>query len=134
MNAGRNRRSVAGLDVLSGPFLMISRPGDTTMNRLICALSAAGLVALAGDASAKPKAGTGDKIELLFKKLDTNHDGTLSKEEFAKIGELHKKAGEGKGKGKGAELMFEKLNTSGNGKLTLDEFRKITELRKKKAQ
>jgi Ca2+-binding EF-hand superfamily protein len=103
------------------------------MNRLLCALSAAGLLTLAGNASAKPKV---DKVELMFKKLDTNHDGTLSKEEFSKIAELHKKTGEakaeGKGKGKGAEVLFDKLNTSGNGKLTLEEFRKITELRKKK--
>ena len=103
------------------------------MNRLLCALSAAGLLTLAGDVSAKPK---GDKVELMFKKLDSNGDGTLSKEEFTKIAELHKKTGEakaqGKGKGKGAEALFDKLNTSGTGKLTLEEFRKITELRKKK--
>jgi Ca2+-binding EF-hand superfamily protein len=103
------------------------------MNRLLCVLSAVGLLTLAGDVSAKPK---GDKIAMLFKKLDTNGDGTLSKEEFVKIAELHKKTGEakaeGKGKGKGVEALFNKLDAKGDGKLTLEEFRKITELRKKK--
>ena len=100
------------------------------MNRLLCALSAAGLLSLAGDVSAKPKA---DKLAMMFKKLDTNGDGTLSKEEFVKIAEMHKKSGEAKGgKGKGAEALYDKLNTKGDGKLTLEEFRKITEMRKKK--
>ena len=102
------------------------------MFRLLCALSVAGLLALSTDASAKPKAAKGDKLEMLFKKLDTNGDGTLSKEEFSKLAEMRKKGGEGKGKGKGAELLFDKLNVSNDGKLTLDEFRKITELRTKK--
>jgi Ca2+-binding EF-hand superfamily protein len=103
------------------------------MMRLLCVLSAAGLLALAPAASAKPKAAKGDKLEAMFKKLDTNGDGVLSKEEFAKITELrHKKDGSAKGKGKGVEALFTKLNASGDGKLTLDEFRKIKELHKKK--
>ena len=103
------------------------------MKRLLCALSVAGLLASAPDAfAAKPK---GDKVEKLFKKLDTNGDGSLSKEEFAKITELRKNGdakGEGKAKGKGVDLLFKKLDADGDGKITLDEFRKITELRKKK--
>jgi Ca2+-binding EF-hand superfamily protein len=103
------------------------------MMRLLCLMSVAGLLTLTSEASARPKAAKGDKIEALFKKLDTNGDGVLSKEEFAKIAELRKN-GEGKGKGKGVELLFAKLDTKGDGKLTLEEFRKITELRKKKDQ
>jgi Ca2+-binding EF-hand superfamily protein len=102
------------------------------MLRLLSVLSMAGLLALAPDATAKPA--KGDKVEALFKKLDTNGDGTLSKEEFSKIAELHKKSGEGKGNGKHVEAMFNKLDANGDGKLTLEEFRKITELRKKKTQ
>ncbi|HEX4588697.1 MAG TPA: EF-hand domain-containing protein [Gemmataceae bacterium] len=102
------------------------------MLRIVCLLSVAGLLASAQDVAAKPKAAKGDKIEAMFKKLDTNGDGTLSREEFAKITELRKKGGEAKGKGKGVEALFNKLNTSGDGKLTLEEFRKIKELRKKK--
>jgi Ca2+-binding EF-hand superfamily protein len=124
---------MAGLDVLSGPINTISRPGDMTMMRLLCALSVAVLAAQAPDASAKLKGAKGDKVEMLFKKLDTNGDGTLSKEEFVKLSELRKNS-EGKGKGKGAELLFSKLDTNGDGKLTLEEFRKLPELRKKKKE
>jgi Ca2+-binding EF-hand superfamily protein len=101
------------------------------MLRLLCALSVAGLLASATTAAEKPKAAKGDKIAIMFKKLDTNGDGVLSKEEFSKITELRKN-GKGKGKGKGTDALFAKLNVSGDGKMTLDEFRKITELRKKK--
>jgi Ca2+-binding EF-hand superfamily protein len=107
-----------------------SRPGGISMIRLLCLLSVTGLLMSAGEVAAKGK-GKGDKLEAMFKKLDTNGDGSLSKEEFAKITELRKK-GEGKGKGKGVEKLYEKLNVKGDGKLTLDEFRKIKELRKKK--
>ena len=103
------------------------------MMRLFCVLSAASLLALAPAASAKPKAAKGDKLEATFKKLDTNGDGVLSKEEFAKITELrHKKDGSAKGSGKRVDALFSKLNASGDGKLTLEEFRKINELKKKK--
>src|SRR5262245_10408 len=104
--------------------------GKPTMLRTLCALSVAGLLASAPDAAAKTKEAKGDKAALLFKKLDTNGDGVLSKEEFAKITELRQK--EGKGKGKGVDVLFSKLDADGDGKLTLEEFRKITEMRKKK--
>lgn len=105
------------------------------MLRLLCVLSAAGLLISAPAASAKPA--KGDKLAMLFKKLDTNGDGVLTKEEFSKITELrHKKNGEGKAEGKGSgkhvEALYEKLNTSGDGKLTLEQFRKLAELKKKK--
>ncbi len=104
------------------------------MTRLLCALSVLGLLASGPAAFAKPA--KGDKLAMLFKKLDTNGDGTLTQDEFSKITELHKNGGEQKGKGNGkhVEALFNKLNTSGNGKMTLEEFRKIKEMRKKKDQ
>ncbi len=49
-----------------------------------------------------------------FKKLDTNGDGFVSKEEFA----AH---GKGKNKDK-ADAQFAKLDRDGDGKLSKDEF------------
>jgi hypothetical protein len=108
----------------------IPSPGDPIMLRLLCALSVVGLLASAPQATAGQKA-KGDKVEMLFKKLDTDGDGTLSKEEFAKIAELRKKA-DGKAKGKGVDKLFQKLDADGDGKISLDEFKKIKELRQKK--
>ena len=100
------------------------------MTQLLCALSVAGLLASAPHAAAKPKS-KGDRVEMLFKKLDADGDGKLSKEEFAKITELHKKA-DGKAKGKHVHKLFEKLDADGDGKISLDEFKKMKELRKNK--
>jgi Ca2+-binding EF-hand superfamily protein len=106
------------------------------MVRVLGVLSVAGLLALAPDGSAggKPKAAKGKGVELLFQKLDTNHDGKLSKDEFAKLSELRKAKGEGKVKvkGKGLDALFGKLDTNNDGFLSLDEFKKIRELQKKK--
>jgi Ca2+-binding EF-hand superfamily protein len=103
------------------------------MFRVLCALGVVCLIATATDVSARPKAGKVDKLEALFKKLDTNNDGVLSKEEFSKIKELQKNGeGKGKGKGKGVDVLYSKLNVSGDGKMTLAEFRKLPELRQKK--
>jgi Ca2+-binding EF-hand superfamily protein len=106
------------------------------MLRTLCLLSVTGLLAAGPNATAGGKKAKGDKVEAMFKKLDTDGDGSLSKDEFAKITELHKKsdAAKGKGKGKHVDQLFSKLDADGDGKLTLDEFRKIKELRKKKDQ
>jgi hypothetical protein len=109
----------------------IPSPGDPIMMRLLCAFSVVGLLVSSAHATAGGKAKNGDKLEAMFKKLDTDGDGTLSKEEFAKMTELRKKA-EGKAKGKGVDKLFEKLDADGDGKISLDEFKKIKELRQKK--
>jgi Ca2+-binding EF-hand superfamily protein len=112
------------------------------MLRVLSVLGAAGLLALtpadvlAGPKGAKKGKGQGQGLEALFKKLDTNHDGKLSKDEFAKITELRKGKGEGaavKVKEKAVDTLFGKLDANNDGALTLDEFKKIIELRQKKA-
>ena len=107
------------------------------MLRTICVLGVAGLLALTPSAradeeaaAAKPKAKHGAKA--LFKKLDTNHDGKLSREEFAKIGEHLKKKPDAKGKGKKLEKLFTKLDANNDGFLSPEEFKKLGELKKKK--
>jgi len=92
------------------------------------------LTPTAADAG-KPK--KGDKLEALFKKLDTNNDGKLSPAEFARMSGVKNTAKEssakpGKG-GKKTEALFKKLDADNDGFLSLDEFRKIKELKKKKA-
>lgn len=111
------------------------------MLRIACVLGVAGLLAVASDLSAKPKrvhvTAATDKIAVLFHKLDTNHDGKLTREEFKKLPDVkkHKKAVDPSKKAtKAAKLdkKFDQLDTHHNGKLTLHEFRKITELKKQK--
>ena len=77
---------------------------------------------------AKKKGGA----EAIFKKLDADNDGKLSKSEFAKLGELGKKAAAATAKkaGKGDKL-FSKLDTNGDGSLSLEEFKKMSEMKKK---
>ena len=109
------------------------------MFRLIAILSVAGLVAASpARADDKPK---GDKAkhspEALFKRLDSNGDGKISKEEFAKFAEVMKEKAKDKGKGKnangkGAEAIFNRLDSNGDGYLSLDEFKKLSEMRHKK--
>ena len=71
--------------------------------------------------------------EAIFKKLDTDGDGKISKTEFAKLGEVAKKAGKGGKAGKGDKL-FSKLDTNGDGSLSLEEFKKLGEQKKKKSK
>jgi Ca2+-binding EF-hand superfamily protein len=83
-----------------------------------------------GDDEAKAKAKPKRNPEVLFKKLDADNDGKVSKEEFLKLGELGK--GKLKDKPKLLDKMFQKLDANNDGFLTLEEFKKIGELRKKK--
>ena len=118
------------------------------MLRLLCVLGVAGVLALTPDAYAGGKKGgkgkkkKGPDLEQVFKKLDTNGDGKIDREEFAKVGEHLKKknkaadADAAKAKPKKAEKKltkrFNKLDTDGNGTLSLDEFKKIKDRKNKK--
>jgi Ca2+-binding EF-hand superfamily protein len=104
------------------------------MFRLIAVLSVAGLFAASpAFADEKPqvdKAKGKHDPEAMFKRLDTNGDGKISKEEFAKFAEIMRE--KIKGKGKGADAIFSRLDTNGDGYLSLEEFKKISEMRQKK--
>src|SRR5262245_6655477 len=75
------------------------------------------------------EAGKGKKkkgdVEAQFKKLDTNSDGKLTKEEFAKVSELGKK--NQAGKPKKIDALFSRLDTNSDGFLSLEEFKKMAE-------
>ena len=74
-------------------------------------------------------------LETLFKKLDTNGDGKLSREEFAKIGELAKKPsakGNAEKRAKRLDKQFTRLDTNKDGFLSLDEFKQLHKGKKTK--
>jgi EF-hand domain pair len=83
-----------------------------------------------GTGKRKSKGAFGDP-EATFKKLDTNNDGKLSKEEFAKIRENMpakvKEKTNGKGNGQFAGKFFDMADTNKDGYLSLDEFKKMRE-------
>ena len=78
----------------------------------------------------------GKDPETIFNKLDTNKDGQLSPDEFARLGELRKRAGDAGKAGAKAEgrlsKLFSRLDTNHDGVLSLDEFKRIREIRRNK--
>lgn len=82
----------------------------------------------------KGKAGFGDPAAM-FKKLDTNNDGKLSKEEFArfrdnlpeKVKEKLKEKTGGKGNGQLSDKLFDLMDENKDGYLSLDEYKKMRE-------
>jgi hypothetical protein len=68
--------------------------------------------------------------EALFNKLDTNGDGKLSREEFAKMVERMREKAKSKGKtlpaGTG-ERLFNRIDTNHDGYISLDEFKTMRE-------
>ena len=74
-------------------------------------------------ADADKKKGKRDP-QAIFKRLDSNNDGKLSKEEFSKFGK-----GDNATK---ADKFFGKLDTNSDGSLSADELKKIGERKKKK--
>lgn len=100
------------------------------MSRLLVLFFSLNLLALSGVSDAADKPGQKFDPEKIFKQLDTNNDGKLTKEEFLKLGDfLKEKLGAEKGEKAGAFLdkMFERLDTKKQGYLTLDDFKKIGE-------
>lgn len=80
----------------------------------------------------------------LFKRIDTDGDGKVTKEEFEKAGErlrerqkereTRPKAGASAGNGKVGTRIFERLDIDKDGTLSLDEFKKLGELRHKRRE
>jgi Ca2+-binding EF-hand superfamily protein len=85
---------------------------------------------LAGAEGAQPKHAKHD-MAALFKKLDTNNDGKLTRDEFMKLPEVlgRKPTAAGKHQQMLAKL-FDRLDADGNGTLSLEEFRKLPEVRR----
>jgi hypothetical protein len=97
------------------------------------------VVGLSGDrlgfaAPQKGKAKAAD-LEELFKKLDADNDGKLSKDEFKKIGDAAGQKVQIKNSPFGGairdaiiEKLFEKLDADSDGMLTMDEFKKLPDV------
>jgi hypothetical protein len=107
--------------------------------RKSCGLVLAGallMLATAGSAADPPvdqakKSQRGDP-EAVFKRIDTNGDGKISKDEFKAFIEKASK-----GKKLNAELiekLFGRLDTDGDGYLSLEEFKGLRELRERLVQ
>src|ERR1700722_20781743 len=90
---------------------------------LFCVLSSA---LPAQDEKARPKYDPA----VLFKRLDTNGDGKLTKAEFMKLTQLSPAL---KDKPEAAAALFEALDTNKDGFLSLDEFKKIVDQGNKQA-
>ena len=91
---------------------------------IILGLSLLSTPAMAGGGKGKKKMDPAEE----FKKLDTNNDGKLSKEEFEKFERARKKANETKK----AANQFNHLDSNNDGFISLEEFRKAFEHRGKK--
>ena len=76
-------------------------------------------------ANKKKKKGTKGDPAALFKKLDTDNDSKLSKEEFSKFGKDPDKSKQR------AEKLFSKLDANSDGSISADELKKISELKGK---
>jgi hypothetical protein len=79
----------------------------------------------------KPGGGKGKKGQIanpeeIFKKLDANGDGKLSKEEFEKAEMIQRMKEKRPDAG---DRMFKRLDANGDSFLSLEEFKKIGELR-----
>jgi Ca2+-binding EF-hand superfamily protein len=67
-------------------------------------------------------------VDAIFKKLDTNNDGRLQRDEFLKMAERFKEKDKAREK---LTMTFEKLDTDKKG-LSIEQFRKYLESRTKK--
>ena len=96
----------------------------------VLALSSGGSFADPPEVKATAKRGN---PEAVFKKIDTNKDGKLSREEFKAFID---KASGGKfgGRPELIDKLFDRLDSNGDGFLSLDEFKKLREMREKLAE
>jgi Ca2+-binding EF-hand superfamily protein len=69
-----------------------------------------------------------ERMQGLFDRGDTNHDGVLTRDEIAKLAEANRQQagggrGEGRGPGRGnnADLAFNALDTDHNGEISAEE-------------
>jgi len=94
----------------------------TGLVALAVGLFALGTAGAADEAAGKKKGGD---PEALFKKMDTNGDGKISKDEFsAFVDKLKAKLGDkGDKAAKAFDGLFEKLDTNKDGFLSLEEFK-----------
>ena len=96
----------------------------------------AGAVILAGSLLATPASADGGKGKKKpdpseeFKKLDTNNDGKLSKEEFSKFDHARKQRGVSKKTSNSNQ--FNHLDANNDGFISLEEFRKAYDHKAKK--
>jgi Ca2+-binding EF-hand superfamily protein len=107
------------------------------MNRILSLAIALGLVlglgsvGNAAEEKKKKKKKEAPDFSAIFKKLDTNNDGKLSKDEFSAFKGLHEPKKEGKEPKGLAELRgtwFTKLDTNNDGSVDAKEFAKIKEV------
>jgi Ca2+-binding EF-hand superfamily protein len=70
------------------------------------------------------------KSEAMFKKADTNADGSISKEEFLANAETHNKKGTKEEHMAKAEARFTKIDANADGKITPEEFKAHHEAKK----
>jgi hypothetical protein len=94
---------------------------------LLCRVAAALAFALASlTTNAQPK-GPPPPPEESFRRLDSNRDGKVSKEEFMALTQIAPKL---RGQPQQTEALFGQLDANGNGSLTLDEFRRIAQFQR----
>jgi hypothetical protein len=85
-----------------------------------------------GDAKRPPMGkfdgkGKGQLAEAMFKRLDADGDGKISKDEFKKFGE-NAPGGKLKDRPQVGEKMFERLDANSDGFISADEFKKLGEM------